>query len=127
MKALNSEIKDLQQEFELDRADYLETIGAQEQKTKLLEQILEKVQPTIRKDCNYTSVSYVAILWVKIMFDHAPVCFYSRNLQKIMNEAVWSNENQVWRIPDLVMQKTKLPPAGKQLLNRALTVPVTYL
>ena len=54
VKALNSEIKDLQQEFELDRADYLETIRAQEQKTKLLEQILEKVQPTIRKDCNYT-------------------------------------------------------------------------
>ena len=62
VKALNSEIKDLQQEFELDRADYLETIRAQEQKTKLLEQILEKVQPTIRKDCNYTSVSYNAFL-----------------------------------------------------------------
>ncbi len=53
MKALTTEIKDIQQEFERDRGDLLETIREQEQKLILLQQILEKVQPTIRKDCNY--------------------------------------------------------------------------
>ena len=26
---------------------------------------------------------------------------------------IWNDENQRWRIPDLITQKTKLPPAGK--------------
>lgn len=53
VKALNAEIRDLQQEFEDDRTDYLDTIRKQDQQLKLLQQILEKIQPTIRKDCNY--------------------------------------------------------------------------
>lgn len=48
-KALESEVEDLQGEFELDRLDYLETIRKQDQQLKLLTQILEKVQPSIRK------------------------------------------------------------------------------
>ena len=38
--------------------------------------------------------------------------FYS-NLEKIRTEASWSEERQIWRLPDLTVQKTKLPPAGK--------------
>ena len=53
VKALNAEIHDLQQEFEDDRTDYLDTIRKQDQQLKLLQQILDKIQPTIRKDCNY--------------------------------------------------------------------------
>ena len=53
VKALNAEIVDLQQEFEDDRTDYLDTIRKQDQTLKLLHQILEKIGPTIRKDCNY--------------------------------------------------------------------------
>ncbi len=53
VKALNSEIHDLQQEFEDDRTDYLDTIRKQDQQLKLLQQILDKIQPTIRKDSNY--------------------------------------------------------------------------
>jgi kinesin family protein 3/17 len=51
---LNSEIADLQKEFEEDRTDYLDTIRKQEQQLLLLQQILDRVQPIIRKDCNYT-------------------------------------------------------------------------
>ncbi len=51
---MNSEIADLQKEFEEDRTDYLDTIRKQEQQLLLLQQILDRVQPIIRKDCNYT-------------------------------------------------------------------------
>ena len=53
VKALNSEISDLQTEFENDRSDYLDTIRKQDQQLILLQQILDKVQPTLRKECNY--------------------------------------------------------------------------
>ena len=53
VKALNIEIRDLQQEFEDDRTDYLDTIRKQDKQLILLQQILERVQPTIRKDTNY--------------------------------------------------------------------------
>lgn len=46
---MEREIEDLQGEFELDRLDYLETIRKQDQQLKLYSQILEKIQPIIRK------------------------------------------------------------------------------
>ena len=92
---LNSEINDLQQEFEDDRTDYLDTIRKQDQQLILLQQILDKVQPTLRKDSNYS------------------------NIEKIKQEAKWNDEIQKWSIPDLVIAKTKLPPAGN---NRLLYV-----
>jgi len=65
IKALDAEIRDLQQEFEDDRTDYLDTIRKQDQQLKLLQQILDKIQPTVRKDCNYS------------------------NLEKVKQEALW--------------------------------------
>ena len=53
VRGLNSEISDLQSEFERDRQDYLDTIRKQDQQIKLIESILEKIHPTVRKDCNY--------------------------------------------------------------------------
>merc|ERR1719471_1786390 len=88
VKVLSAEIEDLQREFESDRSDYLDTIRKQDQQLILLQQIVEKVQPTIRKECNYS------------------------NIDKIKNEAVWNDENQRWRIPELIMERTRLPPAG---------------
>ena len=78
----------MQQEFEDDRTDYLDTIRKQDQQLILLQQILDKVQPTMRKDSNYS------------------------NIEKIKQEAKWNDEVQKWAIPDLVIAKTKLPPAG---------------
>jgi hypothetical protein len=39
---------------------------------------------------------------------------FCSNIERIKQEAIWNDESQRWRIPDLVMQKTKLPPAGKK-------------
>jgi len=89
VKGLNSEISDLQSEFERDRQDYLDTIRKQDQQIKLIESILDKIHPTVRKDCNYS------------------------NIEKIKAESVWSDEQSRWKVPDLVVQKTKLPPADR--------------
>ncbi|RWS14582.1 metalloprotease TIKI2-like isoform X2 [Dinothrombium tinctorium] len=86
--SLEREVNDLQSEFETERTDYLESIRRQDQQLKLLSQILEKVQPCLRRDCNYA------------------------NIDKIKAEAVWDEDLQKWRIPDLVITVTKLPPAG---------------
>ena len=83
----------MQQEFEDDRTDYLDTIRKQDQQLILLQQILDKVQPTMRKDSNYS------------------------NIEKIKQEAKWNDEVQKWAIPDLVIAKTKLPPAGNYLTD----------
>ena len=44
---------DIQSEFEKDRQDYLDTIRKQDQQILLLQTLLDKVQPMLRKDCNY--------------------------------------------------------------------------
>ena len=43
--------------------------------------------------------------------------FFYSNLEKVKQDAVWNDENQRWRIPDLITQKTKLPPAGMLFLK----------
>lgn len=87
IRALEREISDLYSEFQNDRTDYLETIRRQDQSLKLLQGVLDKIQPTIRKDCNYS------------------------NIDGIKAEAVWSDESQRWKLPELSTMKTKLPPA----------------
>lgn len=88
MRALEAEINDLHGEFELDRLDYLETIRRQDQQLKLMQQILEKVQPVIRKDANYA------------------------DLGRVKKEAVWNEDQGRWLLPDLLMAKGRLPNAG---------------
>ncbi|KAL1456113.1 hypothetical protein WDU94_000865 [Cyamophila willieti] len=88
VKALDREIQDLQSEFELERTDYLETIRKHTRQNQLNNQIFEKIVPIINKDCNYS------------------------NIEKIKQEAVWTEETQSWRIPELVTLQSKLPPAG---------------
>jgi len=90
---LESEVNDLQSEFQSDRTDYLETIRKQDQQIKLLSQILEKIQPCMRKDCNYA------------------------NIDRIKNESVWNEDIQKWKLPDLMVIRTKLPPANGTLGN----------
>lgn len=89
IQALEQEVRDLQSEFESDRTDYLETIRKQDQQLRLLGQILEKVQPCIRRDSNYA------------------------NLETIKAQSVWDQDTQRWRLPELTVQRTKLPPTGK--------------
>ncbi|MCP9266192.1 Osmotic avoidance abnormal protein 3 [Dirofilaria immitis] len=50
IQSLENDIEDLHGEFELDRLDYLETIRKQDQQVKLLQQILDKIHPMLKKD-----------------------------------------------------------------------------
>lgn len=79
------EIKDLQSEFELEKIDYLATIRRQERDFMLFQQLLEQVQPLVRRDCNYS------------------------NLEKIRRECCWDEDNGFWKIPEPVVIKTSLP------------------
>uniref|UniRef100_A0A673UDK1 Kinesin-like protein n=1 Tax=Suricata suricatta TaxID=37032 RepID=A0A673UDK1_SURSU len=92
LRAAEVEIKDLQSEFELEKIDYLATIRRQERDSMLLQQLLEQVQPLIRRDCNYS------------------------NLEKIRREACWDEDSGFWKIPEPSIVKTSLPvvPTGPQ-------------
>ncbi|XP_053064291.1 kinesin-like protein KIF17 isoform X5 [Acinonyx jubatus] len=93
LRAAEVEIKDLQSEFELEKIDYLATIRRQERDSLLLQQLLEQVQPLIRRDCNYS------------------------NLEKIRRESCWDEDNGFWKIPEPIIVKTSLPvavPIGPQ-------------
>lgn len=89
LRAQEQEIRDIQREFATEREDYLETIRRQDQQLKLLQQLLDRVQPTIRKDCNYADVD------------------------AIKKQAFWDEMDQRWKLPDVQIVKTKLPPAGE--------------
>ncbi|KAJ1525077.1 hypothetical protein ONE63_009921 [Megalurothrips usitatus] len=86
VRALDREISDLHSEFENERTDYLETIRRQQRQLQLVNQILEKIVPTLRRECNYS------------------------NLERVKQDAVWNEDLERWRIPDLVVSRTKLPP-----------------
>ncbi|KAF6109349.1 kinesin family member 17 [Phyllostomus discolor] len=85
LRAAEVEIKDLQSEFELEKIDYLATIRRQERDFLLFQQLLEQVQPLIRRDCNYS------------------------NLEKIRREACWDEDSGFWKLPEPVLVKTSLP------------------
>ncbi|CAM4731596.1 hypothetical protein PO909_020210 [Leuciscus waleckii] len=91
LKAAKLEIRDLQAEFEMERDDYLATIRRLEREGQLLQGILERMAPLVRRDCNYS------------------------NLDRLRKEAVWDEEGGTWRLPEVVVQKTTLPavpPSG---------------
>ncbi|XP_059751408.1 kinesin-like protein KIF17 isoform X1 [Balaenoptera ricei] len=96
LRAAEVEIKDLQSEFELEKIDYLATIRRQERDMMLFQQLLEQVQPLIRRDCNYS------------------------NLEKIRRESCWDEDNGFWKIPQPIILKTRLPVAvSTGLQNRS--------
>jgi len=87
-ESLQREIEDLQSEFEFDRIDYLDTIRKQEQEMQWLQAVIERLLPVIRRDCNYI------------------------NLDRIRAQSTWDENNQMWNLPKLTIEKTQLPPAG---------------
>lgn len=82
------EIRDLQVEFAAERDDYLASIRRLERETQLLQSLLERMVTLVRRDCNYS------------------------NLERLKKEAVWDEDSGVWRLPEVLVQKTALP-AGK--------------
>ncbi|XP_009953236.1 PREDICTED: kinesin-like protein KIF17, partial [Leptosomus discolor] len=85
LRAAETEIKDLQSEFELEKIDYLGTIRRLERDLMLFQQLLDQAQSLVRRDCNYS------------------------NLEKIKRESTWDEETGCWKIPKPVIQKTHLP------------------
>lgn len=57
--ALKSELSDIQSEFEQDRSDYLDTIRRQQRQIDLLQAIIDRIQPCIRRDSNYHNVDKI--------------------------------------------------------------------
>ncbi|KFO88912.1 Kinesin-like KIF17, partial [Buceros rhinoceros silvestris] len=82
LRAADTEIKDLQSEFELEKIDYLSTIRRLERDLMLFQQLLDQAQTLIRRDCNYS------------------------NLEKMKHESVWDEETGCWKIPEPVTEKT---------------------
>ncbi|XP_050432495.1 osmotic avoidance abnormal protein 3 [Adelges cooleyi] len=102
LKASDREIADIQSEFENERTDYLETVRKQERLIKLQSQILDKIVPTLSKECNYS------------------------NIERLKEDAEWDEDTQSWSLPELT--RIKLPPAsGATAVNRqsanSLTAP----
>ncbi|XP_024860080.1 kinesin-like protein KIF17 isoform X2 [Kryptolebias marmoratus] len=87
LKAARLEIRDLQAEFEVERNDYLATIRRLEREGQLLNSLLERMVPLVRRDCNYS------------------------NLDRLKKEAVWDEDSATWKLPDVMVQKTTLPSA----------------
>ncbi|XP_051894933.1 kinesin-like protein KIF17 [Pristis pectinata] len=101
LKIAEIEISDLQSEFEFERIDYLSTIRRQERENILLQQVLERIQPLIRRECNYS------------------------NIDRIKRESVWDEESGCWKLPETVLQKITLPSAGSSTASNKQGVRVS--
>ncbi|XP_070566680.1 osmotic avoidance abnormal protein 3-like isoform X2 [Ptychodera flava] len=98
VRALEIDVSDLQSEFEFERIDYLDTIRKQDKQIKLLQQMMDRMQPLIRRDCNYS------------------------NFDKVKTESKWDEDENKWNLPDMFITKTTLPsgvmPGGRQPQQR---------
>lgn len=88
MRAFEREVNDLQREFETERTDYLETIRRQDRSLQLLQQVTAKMAPLVKPECNYSDV------------------------ERVKAEAVWNEDLQKWRLPEICIGRTRLPPAA---------------
>lgn len=102
LKAAKLEIRDLQSEFELERDDYLATIRRLERESQLLQGLLERMVPLVRRDCNYS------------------------NLERLRREAAWDEESATWRLPEVLVQKTALPAGVRDWSEGRIIVAVSF-
>lgn len=90
--SLKCEIDDLQSEFELDRRDYLDTIRKQEMQIKWLEGVVDRIHPTLRSGCNFI------------------------NLDRIRTQSKWDEDEAIWTMPKLTIEKVQLPSTNSGAL-----------
>jgi hypothetical protein len=88
IRSLEREIVDIQGEFQLDRADYLETIRRLEKRNRFYEAFFEKISPILK-------------------FQNGKVW----NIDYIKSESSWNDDLKKWKIPDSLIMHVKLPPA----------------
>ncbi|XP_059609769.1 osmotic avoidance abnormal protein 3 [Phlebotomus argentipes] len=84
-KALQREVNDLQAEFQLDRADYLDTIRRLERHVKLNDQLLTEAMPVLQRDGRQWDV------------------------EAIRRTATWSDDSNCWLLPEELLARPKLP------------------
>ncbi|XP_052800999.1 kinesin-like protein KIF17 isoform X2 [Mya arenaria] len=89
--SLERDILDVQSEFEFDRIDYLDTIRKQEKEMKYLQEIIDRIHPTLRRDCNYS------------------------NLDRVRMLSKWDEDELKWILPQMKIEKTALPVTGTTL------------
>ena len=87
-ESLERDIIDIQSEFQFERIDYLDTIRKQERQLLLLEGLLDKIHPCLRRDCNYA------------------------NIDKVKKECKWEDDAGKWIFPRMQISNTALPVAG---------------
>jgi hypothetical protein len=87
IRSLEREIVDIQGEFQLDRADYLEGARSLEKRNKFYEQFFEKISPVLKRDGRMWNIDY------------------------IKSESTWIDDLKKWKIPDTLINYVKLPPA----------------
>lgn len=99
VKALEREVSDVQSEFQLDRADYLESIRRLQKRLKFYEQLTEKAAPLLQQRGTGDGVAAAGRLW---------------DPDAIRAESQWNDDTGRWRIPDAALTgRLRLPPAGK--------------
>ncbi|KAI3380673.1 hypothetical protein SNEBB_004446 [Seison nebaliae] len=97
---LRIEARDLQTEFQEEREIFLSDLRESNRKVNLYQNILDRIQPLIRNDCNYS------------------------NLDKIKHQAIWDNETESWRLPPVRIEDNSLPKMNSATpLNEHLLVP----
>lgn len=94
IRSLEREVSDLQAEFQLDRADYLETIRRLEKNLKFYQQMMNKALPLLRKEGRF---------W---------------DIDVIKSESQWLDDLNKWKLPEDLMLRIKLPPAVSDAFNR---------
>ena len=87
-KRLHKDNDDLQYEFERDRQGYLNTIRVQEQQLLLFRTLLDKMSGTMQRNCNYA------------------------NIDKIIEQARYDEEKNVYIVADPVREDVQLPHVG---------------
>lgn len=88
IRVLEREIEDLHSEFQLERADYLESIRKLEQGSRFYQQLTERALPIIRRDNRFWDVD------------------------DIRSRSEWSDDAKKWTIPEDVLRRVTLPPAA---------------
>ncbi|XP_048779621.1 kinesin-like protein KIF17 isoform X3 [Ostrea edulis] len=90
-ESLQRDIIDIQSEFQFERIDYLDTIRKQERELALMQALLDKIHPCLRRDCNYA------------------------NIDRIRRECKWDDDEGRWFLPRMSINNTALPVADTEM------------
>lgn len=103
IRAQEREIQDLHSEFQLERADYLESIRKTEKDMRFYEQLLGRALPFLRKDNRFWDVDDIRV------------------------RSDWNDETEKWVFPEDSLRRVPLPPAVDNNYSQLYTGPCRKL